>query len=69
MQLQSTADEVSRQTSLYVFMVHSGDYVHVECECPGNHYVIFNNKEYTPARFEQMESLQADTVNMYQIIP
>jgi len=30
MQLQSTMDEVHRQrTSLYVFMVHSGDYVHV----------------------------------------
>jgi hypothetical protein len=67
MQLQSTI-EVPRQTSLYVFMVHSGDYVHVCCEFPGKHCVIFNHKEYRLARFAQMESLKAVAVNMYQYI-
>ena len=63
MQLQSTIDEFLRQTS--VFMLHSGDYVNAECECPSKHCVIFKHKEYRPARFEQMESLQAHTVNIY----
>jgi hypothetical protein len=49
-------------------MVHPRDYVNVYCECPGIHYVIFNHTDYTIARFELMESLQTNTVNIFRII-
>jgi hypothetical protein len=47
-QLQSTIDDVSCQiTSLYEFVLHPRYYIHVQCECPGNHYVIFNHTDCT----------------------
>jgi len=66
MQLQSTIDNVPRQTAnFYVYMLDACDYVHVQCECPGNDYAIFNHTGCTLAIFEMMESLKADTVNLY----
>jgi hypothetical protein len=56
-----------QRTSIYVLLVFPRECVHVLCECPGNHYVIFNHTEYKIARFELMQSLQVDTVNIYRI--
>jgi hypothetical protein len=48
LQLESKIDDVPRQTtSLYEFMAHPRDYIHVQCECPANHYVTFNHTDCT----------------------
>ena len=64
----STKSPVKQQFYMYLWYI-----LVITCMFSANVQVIItsylNHKEYNVARFEQMESLQAHTVNMYQIIP